>query len=115
VGAAIAWAVFGTWSSTPAGAGREVLYWTYQFGALYCYINLILLFFNIIPLPPLDGATIVTAFLNERGMRTFYKVKQYSMFILLMLLIVVPMVLGWSPLNWYFQHTAGALFNLLMP
>ncbi len=98
----------------PAGFGATVLTWTFTFGYYYCYINFVLFFFNVIPLPPLDGASIVAVFLSERGLRKFYRVKQYSMFILLALLVLVPMVLGWSPLGWYMRHTAGAAVSLLV-
>ncbi len=98
----------------PSGFGAGVLSWTYTFGYFYCYINFVLFFFNVIPLPPLDGASIVAVFLSERGLRKFYSIKQYSMFILLALLVLVPMVLDWSPLGWYMSHTAGAVVSLLV-
>lgn len=93
----------------------EAIIWLYRIGYYYCTINLVLLFFNIIPLPPLDGAGIVTAFLTPAGMEKFYKVKQYSMFILLALLFLVPMVTPWDPLGWYLHHTAYALQYVLIP
>lgn len=93
----------------------SVLSWIYTFGYYYCYINLVLFFFNVIPLPPLDGASIVAVFLNERGLEKFYKIKQYSMFILLAVMILVPMVTPWNPLSWYMRHTAGALLHVLIP
>lgn len=93
----------------------EVWYWVYVFGMYYCLINLVLMFFNIIPLPPLDGASIVAAFLNERGMQVFYRIKEYSMFILLAVLFLVPMVTPWNPLGWYLQHTAYAVLHVLVP
>ena len=57
----------------------------------------------------------MTAFLTPPGMEKFYKVKQYSMFILLALLFLVPMVTPWDPLGWYLKHTAYALLNVLIP
>ena len=96
------------------GLSYQVLRWTCLFGSYYCLINLVLCFFNIIPLPPLDGATILTLLLNERGVQVFYKVKQYPMFILLALLVLVPMVTPWDPLAWYMRHTADALYSLLL-
>jgi len=92
----------------------EILYWTYVFGSQYCLINLVLFFFNIFPLPPLDGASIVAVFLNNKGLETFYRIKEYSMFILMALLVLVPMVTPWSPVSWYFAHTAYPLFDFLM-
>lgn len=93
----------------------QLLSWIYTFGYYYCYINLVLFFFNIIPLPPLDGASIVAVFLNEKGLEAFYKIKQYSMFILLAVMILIPMVTPWNPLSWYIRHTAGALLGVLIP
>ncbi len=93
----------------------DALSWIYTFGWYYCYINLILLFFNIIPLPPLDGASIIEVFLTQRGMDIFNSIKRYSMFILLAILILLPIILGWSPLEWYFDHTAGAIIDVLIP
>lgn len=115
VGVGIAFAAAYAFASTGFGTLQgEVLYWTYLFGTQFCLINLILFFFNIIPLPPLDGASIVAVFLNEKGLEKFYTIKQYSMFILMALLVLVPMVTGWSPISWYFGHTAYPLFQLLM-
>lgn len=102
-------------SPTMSAGGYEALLWLYRIGYYYCLINLVLLFFNIIPLPPLDGASIVTAFLTPSGMEKFYKVKQYSMFILLALLFLVPMVTPWDPLGWYLQHTAYTVLHVLIP
>ena len=115
MGAAICCIVQAAVSPTMSMGMVEVLIWVYRIGYYYCLINLVLLFFNIIPLPPLDGASIVTAFLTPAGMEKFYKVKQYSMFILLALLFLVPMVTPWDPLGWYLKHTAYALLNVLIP
>ena len=115
VGAAICCIVQAAVSPTMSMGMVETLIWVYRIGYYYCLINLVLLFFNIIPLPPLDGASIVTAFLTPAGMEKFYKVKQYSMFILLALLFLVPMVTPWDPLGWYLKHTAYALLNVLVP
>ena len=38
-----------------------------SFGYYYCYINLVLLFFNIIPLPPLDGRRASSRCSSTRG------------------------------------------------
>lgn len=113
VGAAVC-ALARTLYVSAAGLGADAVIWLYRIGYYYCTINLVLLFFNIIPLPPLDGASIVTAFLTPAGMEKFYKVKQYSMFILLALLFLVPMVTPWDPLGWYLRHTAYALRGVLI-
>lgn len=114
VGAGVAQAAFAAYPGASAGL-QDVLYWAYNVGYLYCVINFVLMFFNIIPLPPLDGSSIIGAVLPSRYMSQFYKVKQYSMFILLCLLFLVPMVTPWDPLGWYMRHTAYALADVLVP
>jgi Zn-dependent protease len=48
-------------------------------------INLFLALFNLIPLPPLDGGTILTAFASE-GVRALYaQISQYGFLVLLVL------------------------------
>lgn len=114
LGAGVAQAAYAAYPGA-APALQGVLYWAYYVGYLYCLINMVLMFFNIIPIPPLDGSSIIGAVLPQRYMGAFYKVKAYSMFILLLLLFFVPMVTPWDPLGWYMRHTAYALTGLLVP
>ena len=98
----------------PAQVGG-LRWWAFSACAQACFINFVLLFFNIIPLPPLDGSSIIGAILPERFMGAFYQIKQYSMLILLALLFLVPMVFSIDPLGMYFDATAERLFDLVMP
>ena len=58
---------------------------------LFVEINLLLMVFNLIPIPPLDGSKVLFAFLDRR---TEYQVRpfleQYGFFILLAVLIFPP-------------------------
>jgi Zn-dependent protease len=58
---------------------------------LFVQINLLLMIFNLIPIPPLDGSKVLFAFLDRR---TEYQIRpfleQYGFFILLFLLFVPP-------------------------
>jgi Zn-dependent protease len=58
---------------------------------LFVQINLLLMIFNLIPIPPLDGSKVLFAFLDRR---TEYQVRpfleQYGFFILLAVLIFPP-------------------------
>ena len=78
---------------------------------LCCYffvlINLYLAFFNIIPIPPLDGASIIALFLTPNGLRSYYRIQRYALPVLMILLLVLPYVLGFSPLGIYLDATAG--------
>ena len=58
---------------------------------LFVLINLVLMVFNLIPVPPLDGSKVVFAFLDRR---TEYQIRpileQYGFFILILLFFLPP-------------------------
>lgn len=70
----------------PNGAAVQVLYY---FGV----INVILAVFNLIPLPPLDGSALVERILPARWWPTWLKVRQWSMGVLILVVLLVPGVL----------------------
>ena len=92
-----------------------IVYYAYfVFLPTYVMTNLCLLFFNIIPIPPLDGSSILMFFLPKKHLRTYYKVQQYAMPILLAVLVLVPAILPQlNIIGWYMDVTAGNLFSLL--
>ncbi|MGI6755433.1 MAG: site-2 protease family protein [Atopobiaceae bacterium] len=94
-----------------AGTG---LYWVMLLLSRYAYVNLILMFFNLIPLPPLDGSKIIMPLLRGQARQTYYRIQAYSMPILLILLYLVPMVTAYDPLSTYFSATAGNLFTIML-
>jgi Zn-dependent protease len=55
------------------------------------WINIILFFFNLIPLPPLDGFHILRELLPQRQYRLVWFLEQYSTIILL-IIIVTPVL-----------------------
>jgi Zn-dependent protease len=58
---------------------------------LFVFINLLLMIFNFIPIPPLDGSKVLFAFLDRR---TEYQIRpileQYGFFILILLFFLPP-------------------------
>lgn len=88
--------------------------WVYLIGALLVRTNLVLMFFNLIPLPPLDGSSIVPMFLSDKALHWWYGVQRYSFGVLLVLMWGVPALTGWSPLSVYFDYTVGPMMNLLL-
>ena len=58
---------------------------------LFIQINILLMIFNLIPIPPLDGSKVLFAFLDRR---TEYQIRpfleQYGFFILLAVLFIPP-------------------------
>jgi Zn-dependent protease len=85
----------------------EVLY-------LFIGINLLLMVFNLIPIPPLDGSKLLYAVLDpqtERQVRPF--LEQYGMFILLAL-ILLPNIGGPDPIGVVFSAIIDPLRRLLV-
>lgn len=53
-------------------------------------INIVLMLFNLFPLPPLDGSRIVTHFLKGEARRKYVSIERYGIFILLGIIFFVP-------------------------
>lgn len=103
---------------TPAGAwltsSSELLYGWNLVLSSYIYVNLTLMLFNLIPLPPLDGSAIISPFLSGKAREAYYRIQAYSMPILLIALWLVPMVTPWDPVGWYLSNGADAIMTLLV-
>ncbi len=68
-------------------------------------INLSLMYFNLIPFPPLDGSSIISLFLPKRAMKTYYKIQNYSMAILLIVLYAIPTFFHIDIISLYLSYT----------
>lgn len=77
-------------------------------------VNLSLAFFNLIPLPPLDGSSILVMFLKGDALRTYYEIQRYSMPILIIVLYLLPNITGIDLVGWYFEFTVYPLMNGLL-
>ena len=84
----------------------------FQILFLFVRINLLLMVFNLIPIPPLDGSKVLFAFLDRR---TEYQVRpfleQYGFFILLAILIFPP---GNSIGSQIISPIINGIFNFLV-
>ena len=73
---------------------------------IFIFINLLLAFFNLIPIPPLDGSKIVLNFLPEKLKYKALSIERYGLFIVLILLmtglfrlIIIPIIYSFSFLS----------------
>jgi Zn-dependent protease len=59
-------------------------------------INVILAFFNLIPIPPLDGSGVVMGLISEEAAEKYEQIRPYGFFILILLIMtgVIGRILG---------------------
>ena len=50
------------------------------------------MFFNLRPIPPLDGSSIFALVLPKKYLPQYYKIQQYAFPIFLIVIVVVPYV-----------------------
>ena len=68
------------------------------------YINVILAAFNLIPLPPLDGSSVIERLLPSSVLPGYYRIRPFTMFLPLLLVALDPSLLDhvFQPaLNWW--------------
>lgn len=87
-------------------ASGGLLLYARPFLATFIYLNLILLFFNLIPISPLDGEKVLTYFLPKSGQATMARLRPYGPMLLILLLVAgrgIFSVLIGTPVNQIFQ------------
>ena len=67
-----------------------LLRWTFRILATFTFSNLMLMVFNLVPIPPLDGSRVVTALLPPRLAWEYLRLERYGFLIVLLLLNFVP-------------------------
>lgn len=112
--ALVAWILWPVAQNTPSS--NEFFYYFYLwFLPLFTLVNLYLMFFNLLPIPPLDGSSIFAFFLPLKYLPTYYRVQRYALPILLVVIFIIPYLLPFNPLSWYLDLTAQNLANLIFP
>jgi Zn-dependent protease len=72
-------------------------------------LNLVLLVFNLIPLPPLDGSSILTFFLSEHAARRYNAVIQEPQYRL------IGLIIAWHMLDFILRPVHTIALNILYP
>ena len=73
-------------------------------------LNVILMLFNLIPVPPLDGSRILGAFLNPRAYMRWMQMDQYGMLFMMILLFALI-----GPFNAIFFDALRGVYHLFLP
>ncbi len=87
----------------------DVINTLYIFFYYWAYLNIGLMVFNLIPLPPFDGSRIFLSFLPAK---TYFAIMQYERFILIGILafsMICSRLFDFSPISWI----TGNLVDLL--
>lgn len=94
------------WPYTDSGYGYYVLLLLQPF----IWINLVLMIFNLIPVPPLDGSKILGGFLSDAGNQKLDSLQKYGMLILIVLIFPFS---GQSLIGYVLTPLITVLINVL--
>ena len=94
---------------TSSGTGAFVAEFVFQF----IFVNLLLTFFNLIPLAPLDGDKIADYFFPPSWARVLQTIRPYGGLILIALLFVLPAI-GFDVLGKVLYPPIYSLMRLLI-
>lgn len=110
--AGVAWALFPNVQFYQEGF---MYYFYVYYLPSFTLINLYLMFFNLIPVPPLDGSSIFALFVPKKYMHRYYQIQHYSFPILMVVLVALPYVFHVNPVGVYLDFTAEAVAKLIFP
>lgn len=96
-----------------AGYGNGWIPTPFMFLYEFIAINIILMLFNLIPLAPLDGASIAERLFPPSWAQFMDNIRPYGPFILMALLFVGPMI-GLDIIGWVIYPARQALTSLLI-
>ena len=100
----------------PSFAPREATFalpTLYQFLAMGVQINLLLFAFNLMPIPPLDGFTILMGILPPEMAYQLRPLRQYGTLILLAVIFILPRI-GLNVLGWFISPVLNNVMPFLL-
>lgn len=112
VAAVLIWAI-GSFAPVAALQSELFRYFFFLYLPLFGLINLFLMFFNLLPVPPLDGSSIFAFILPAKYLPQYYRIQQYALPIFMIVVILVPYVLKVNPIGIYLDATAYNVARLM--
>ncbi len=85
-------------SLMPQNTLGMIFVYLYSFLQYVAYISVYLAVFNLIPIPPLDGSRLASAFLPDKYYYMLMRYEQFS-FVIFMVIIYVSSKLGFNPIS----------------
>ncbi len=85
----------------------------------FCISNLVLAFFNLIPIPPLDGSKLFFGWIKKPWAQEYVSSERYGLAALIVLIVLLPMIgaaFGLpviDPLRWYLSAMLNGFMNLI--
>lgn len=74
---------------------------------IFCFLNLLLAIFNLIPIPPLDGSKILVNFLPSKLKFKVLSIERYGLFIILFLIMFGFFRLIFYPILYFLSFLTG--------
>ena len=90
------------------------LHYVWVEGFVFAGAHILLCAFNLLPIPPLDGSSIIVPFLKGKALANYYRLQQYAMPILIIVLYLLPMWTGIDVIGRYFDVTVYPLAEQLL-
>lgn len=87
------------------------LAWTFAYA--FCAVNLALMLFNLVPVPPFDGSRLLLPLLSRRGLAVYQDLERYGFIIVIALLWLPERLFGIDLFGMYFDATLVPLLRLL--
>lgn len=112
----VAWVLYGFAPVAQWVVQSQAFFYFYlMFLPMFALINLYLMFFNLLPIPPLDGSSIFAILLPPKYLPKYYQIQQYAFPVFMIAIVVLPYAFNFNPFSWYLGVTAGNLFDFMFP
>ena len=112
--AIVAWALYGIAVPLVRESELFAIFYT-MFLPMFALVNLYLMFFNLLPIPPLDGSSIFALLIPAKYLPKYYEIQRYAFPVFMICVVLLPYLIHVNPFSWYLGATAGNLGNLLFP